>query len=108
MLHGGGTGRLVGDKKVHPPPSVARRTAGMTASFVASGLIHEVMFWYAEGRLPGRWLIFFSVQVLCAGARALPHSSGCAVGQRYVGSQADYAQLPCYTQPPSSLLHDSL
>ena len=48
---------------MHPPPAVARRTAGMMAAFVASGLIHEVMFWYAEGRLDGRWFLFFTVQV---------------------------------------------
>ena len=50
--------------KAHPkPPSSARRTAGMLMAFVASGLIHEGMFWYAEGRVTGLWLTFFSLQV---------------------------------------------
>ncbi len=45
----------------------------MLLAFVASGLIHECMFWYAEGRVTGHWLTFFSVQ---ARASAAPASFG--------------------------------
>ena len=64
-------GHLVANSKVHPPPPAARRTAGMLAAFITSGLIHEVMFWYAEGRLTGYWLTFFSIQVCASAALAL-------------------------------------
>ncbi len=57
--------------KAHPkPPSTARRTVGMMLAFVASGLIHEGMFWYAEGRVTGLWLTFFSLQVRAPDAPA--------------------------------------
>lgn len=43
-------------------PSQLRKVLGMMASFVVSGLIHEVMFWYAQHTADGRWLAFFSLQ----------------------------------------------
>ena len=48
-------------------PSQARRVLGMMSSFVASGLIHEAMLWYAQHVMDGRWLALFAIQ-----ARAAP------------------------------------
>ena len=54
---------MAGAKAQPKPPSAARRTVGMLLAFVTSGVIHEGMFWYAEGRVTGLWLTFFSLQV---------------------------------------------
>ncbi|KAK9830467.1 hypothetical protein WJX72_011911 [[Myrmecia] bisecta] len=34
----------------------------MLASFVASGVIHEIIFWYIMGVATWKWLIYFSIQ----------------------------------------------
>ena len=77
--------------KAHPQaPSAAQRTAGMLAAFVTSGAIHEVMFWYAEGRMTGLWLTFFSVQV-----RHVCHSVAQGLATCIASGLASRARSPC-------------
>jgi hypothetical protein len=56
-----------------PRPSRGRRLLGMTATFAASGFIHEVLLRYmAPYHHPGYWLVFFTIQApLCAAESAL-------------------------------------
>ena len=64
MLNRTRAGRIVGIASAKPAQvSQSRKVLAMMASFVSSGLIHEVMFWYVQHSLDGRWLAFFSLQV---------------------------------------------
>ncbi|KAK9862673.1 hypothetical protein WJX84_001014 [Apatococcus fuscideae] len=43
--------------------SKQRRLVGMLASFVSSGVVHEIMYWYISHLRPtGKWFVYFSVQ----------------------------------------------
>lgn len=47
-----------------PPKSVARQILGSAATFLTSGLVHEVIFYYLTGRTSGGlWLSYFLAQV---------------------------------------------
>ena len=60
-----------GGQKVHPVEAAGtprrnrqRQLLGTLATFAASGLVHECIFWYITGRTTrGRWLCFFLLQV---------------------------------------------
>jgi hypothetical protein len=56
-----------------PRPSKARKLLGMTATFAASGVTHELLLRYMTTPWqPGRWLVFFTMQApLCAAESAL-------------------------------------
>ncbi|CAL8472040.1 g11582 [Coccomyxa elongata] len=57
--------RLVKTSKGTGMPSIGRRRLGVAASFIVSGIVHEVILWYGIGwvaGVSGGWFIFFSIQ----------------------------------------------
>ncbi|KAK9837032.1 hypothetical protein WJX81_008263 [Elliptochloris bilobata] len=55
-------GRLVRDPSYAPALSGARRSLGVAAAFIVSGLMHEYLYLYLMGRATGLWFAFFAVQ----------------------------------------------
>eukprot|EP00884_Botryococcus_braunii_P018070 jgi/Botrbrau1/4947/Bobra.0122s0025.1 len=57
-------GRLIHDPHKPPAPrSLPRYLVAVSTTFLVSGLMHEVVFWYLRGyhpRATGMWLIFFA------------------------------------------------
>ncbi|KAK9836857.1 hypothetical protein WJX74_009689 [Apatococcus lobatus] len=55
--------RIVAGTKGTVAVSKQRRLVGMLASFVSSGVVHEIMYWYISHLRPtGKWFVYFSVQ----------------------------------------------
>ncbi|KAK9905470.1 hypothetical protein WJX75_000391 [Coccomyxa subellipsoidea] len=57
--------RLIKTSRGNAMPSIGLRRLGAASSFVVSGIVHEIILWYAIGHVPGvsgGWFIFFAIQ----------------------------------------------
>lgn len=59
-------------------PSARRQALGSFASFAASGLIHECMFWWAPLRLLGNWAVCLGIGRNPRGNRVPRGGQGCS------------------------------